>query len=212
MYQVQLNKNVLRNHFHYDLWKYVAAIVITIFFWSMVTTIAAPRTPADKKVDIYMVGSYAFEEVANEIGKTAILPNFPELLEVNFFNIAVGGDAEMDYVGRQKLMVMLGTASGDIYMFDKEEFKVMAEQGAFLPLDSLADEFKDYFTEEQLQELTVPGEEGGEPHLYGLPMYDVKILEKTGYDSSNAVISVMAFSKNQEKAIQVMKWIIENGH
>ena len=98
----------------------------------MLATVTKPQTPPEKKVDIYLVGGYMIEESAAEYADTVRM-DFPDLLEVNIFNIGVEG--EMEYAGRQKLMVMLGSQSGDIYSFPRDEFESMAKTGAFLPLD-----------------------------------------------------------------------------
>ncbi len=210
MYQVQFNKGVLRNHFQYDSWKYLLGVVLTIFLWSMVTTIAAPRTPDDMKVDIYLVGSYMFEDAVEEVAETILL-DFPELLEINIYNIMLGGDGESDYAGRQKLMVMLASQSGDVYVFEKDQFEVFAEQGAFLPLDEYFELFKPYFTEEQLADFTFISEEDGEPYLYGLPMDGITTFDQAGLKASEVAIGVMAYSKNIEKAVEVLEWMNING-
>ena len=210
MYQVRINRNVLRNHFQYDAWKYLLGVVLTIFFWSMVTAIAAPRTPDELKVDIYMVGNYMFDDAAREVAQT-ILTDFPDLKEINFYNIMLGGDPQTDYAGLQKLMVMLASQSGDIYIFDKERFEVYANQGAFHPLNDYIDSIRHLFTEEELSQFTFTINEVGEPLLYGLPMDNITIMDQAGLIASDAAIGVMAYSKNQEKALEVLEWLFING-
>lgn len=211
MYQVQINKNVLRNHFQYDAWKYLLGAVLTIFFWSMVTTIAAPRTPDELKVDIYMVGNFMFDEAAQAVADT-ILADFPELKEINFFNIMLGRDPHTEHAGQQKLMVMLASQTGDIYIFDKERFEIYARQGAFHPLNDYIDDFRHLFTEAELEEFTFTVDDAnGEPMLYGLPMDSITIMDETGLIASEAAIGVMSYSKNQERALEVLQWLFQNG-
>ena len=207
MYKVRVSKGALRNHFQYDLWKYGLGIVLTILTWSLITTMTAPQTPADKKVDIYLVGGYMMEDSAPDVEST-ILASFPELMEINIYNINV--QAEMAYAGRQKLMAMLGSQTGDIYSFTKDEFAGMAQMGALLPLDNY-DELKKHFTQEQLDEYTFATEDDPTPRLYGLPMTDIKLLGGIFFDTSNSAFGVMSYSKNSDKAVEVLQWIIENG-
>jgi len=203
MYRVRIDKGVLKNHFHYDKWKYVLGIVLTIFSWSMLATVTKPQTPPEKKVDIYLIGGYMVEDAAAEYGNT-VLMDFPDLLEVNIYNIGVEG--EMEYAGRQKLMVMLGSQSGDIYSFPKDEFESMAKTGAFLPLDDYTDLLK-HFTKEQLEEYTYTTEYDQTPRIYGVPVSDVESIGNTFFKTENSVMGVMAYSKNSEKAVEVLEWI-----
>jgi maltose-binding protein MalE len=206
LYKIQISRDKIRNHFHYDKWKYVLGILLAVFSWSMLVTITAPRTPADKKVDIYLVGGFMLEEQAAEYADT-ILADFPELLEVNIYNIEL--DGEMEYAGRQKLMVMLGSQSGDIYSFTKDEFENMVKTGAIMPLDDYP-ELLSYFTEEQLKEGTFTTEEDPTPRIYGIPISEVEPFNKKFFITENTFMGVMAYSQNKEKAIEVMKWIMEH--
>lgn len=208
MYRIQINKATLRNHIHYDWWKYVTGILATMFIWSMVTTMTRPQTPPEKKLDIYMVGDYMLLDTAEPI-ENKILEDFPELLEVNIFNISLQG--EMEYMGRQQLMVMLGSQSGDIFVFDEQEFKMIAEQGAFVPLDEYVEELKGFVSEEKLEKYKFKDLEEEEYHYYGVPMEGITLFKETGYDVSDKVMGVMAYSKNQEKAIEAVKWFLEKG-
>lgn len=217
LYRVQLNKERFKNHIQYDWWKYIAGICITLFMWSMISTITEPRTPDDKLIEIFLVGDYMLDESSESISND-ILEDFPNLLEVNVSNIPLGVDTEMDYVGRQKLMVMLGSQTGDIYIFDKDEFKQIAEQGAFLPLDDFIEENKDLINSEDLvkhKEKGIEDETGKEvemePHYYGIPMEDVKLFKDSGFDVSDKLVGIMAYSKNKPAAFDVLKWILNDG-
>jgi maltose-binding protein MalE len=112
----------------------------------------------------------------------------------------------MEYAGRQKLMVMLGSQSGDIYSFPKDEFESMAKTGAFLPLDDYTDLLK-HFTKEQLEEYTYTTEYDQTPRIYGVPVSDVESIGNTFFKTENSVMGVMAYSKNSEKAVEVLEWI-----
>jgi len=215
MYQAVVNRETLQNHLHYDWWKYVVGIVVTIMMWSLVSTMNRPQTPPDKKVDIFLVGDYLLEENAEPISQR-MLEDFPELLEINFINIPLGIDPELEIVGRQKLMVMTGAQEGDIFVFTKEEYERYAKQGAFMPLDDYIDqEITKYISAEELEEykLSVEDEysEDKQPHIYGIPLKGVTLLDDTGYNVEDKVLSIIAYSKNKEKAIEVMKWIVTKG-
>ncbi len=213
MYHVEINQERFRNHIQYDWWKYIAGILATVFLWSLMTAITRPRTPDDKKLDIFLVGDYVLDEPIETISNN-ILQDFPNLLEVNIDSIPIGGDSGMDYAGRQKLMVMMGSQTGDIYVFDKVEFEKFAIQGAFLPLDDFIEQNKDLIDLDNLEKHKREireGEEESEAHYYGVPMDAVKIFDNTGYNSADKVLGITAFSRNQSSAFDVLKWILNNG-
>ncbi len=83
MYRVKISKETIKNHFHYDKWKYIVGIFLSIFTWSLLATVTAPQTPPDKKVDLYLVGGFMMEEPAAEYAET-MLVDFPELWEINW--------------------------------------------------------------------------------------------------------------------------------
>lgn len=213
MYKIQVNKAALQNHLHYDWWKYVIGIIATIFIWSMVTAMMRPQTPPEKKVDIFLVGGFALDEALITLS-TRMLQDFPELLEINFTNIVIEGDPQLELAGRQKLMVMLGSQTGDIFVFSREEFEMLARQGAFLPLDGVMDdiiEAKIPYEEMDEHRIAVEDDEGqkGEPRIYGLPLKDLAVFDDAYFDVENKVIAVMAYSRNADNAIEVLRWMIE---
>ncbi len=206
MYKIKINKEVLKNHIQYDWWKYAVSIAVTVLVWSMIVTIAAPRTPGDKKVDIYLVGGYMFEDPASQI-EQMILSDFPELLEINLYNIMMEG--EMEYIGRQKFMAMLFGQEGDIFVLDRNTFTNLVKEGAVLPLDDY-EGIKDRMTQEQIEKGTLAVDASSEPKLYGVPLAGFKLFEDT-YDTSKSVLCIMAYSDNIPKAVEVTEWILKNG-
>lgn len=206
LYQSKLNKGKVKNHFQYDKWKYILGIALVIFSWSMLSTVTAPRTPADKKVDIFLVGGYMMTDESTEYANI-LLDEFSELMEVNFINITLND--EMEYASRQRLMVMLGSQTGDIFSFTKDEFALMAEQGIFIPLDDYP-ELISHFTEEELKAGIYSTEDDPTPRIYGVPISGVEPMHNTFYNTDKSFMGVTAYSQNSEKAVEVLQWIIEH--
>lgn len=170
----------------------------------MIVSATAPRTPADKKVDIYIVGGFMFDETAVEL-EQRILDDFPELMEVNIISIMLGG--EWDHVGRQRYATMLYSNSGDIFILDTEEFEALAKEGALLPLDN-QESIKSYMTQEQIVDGTTTTYEDDRQKLYGVPLFDSKLFYDM-YDISDSVMGVMVYSGNIPYALEVAEWILE---
>lgn len=119
-------------------------------------------------------------------------------------------DPQLDMAGQQKLMVMMGSQSGDIFIFETERYKLYAKQGAFMPLEGYVDEIKDVLTDEEvLETLKVKAEDDDESRLYALPADSIEAFEGTGYDMEDKVLCIMAYSKKPEKAWKVAKWLLE---
>lgn len=213
MYKIQVDRAAIQNHLHYDWWKYLIGIAATILIWTMVTTITRPQTPPEKKIDIFLAGGFAFDEALSALS-ARMLEDFPELLEINFTNIVLEGDPQLEFAGRQKLMVMLGSQSGDIFVFSRDEFEMLARQGAFLPLDGLIDDkIEELIPHEEMeaQKIAVEDEDGqpGDPRIYGLPLKDTAIFDDAFLDVENKVIAVMAYSRNIDNAIEVVRWMVD---
>jgi len=213
LYKIQVDRAAIQNHLHYDWWKYLIGIAATILIWTMVTTITRPQTPPEKKIDIFLAGGFAFDEALSALS-ARMLEDFPELLEINFTNIVLEGDPQLEFAGRQKLMVMLGSQSGDIFVFSRDEFEMLARQGAFLPLDGLIDDkIEELIPHEEMeaQKIAVEDEDGqpGDPRIYGLPLKDTAIFDDAFLDVENKVIAVMAYSRNIDNAIEVVRWMVD---
>ena len=212
MYRVKLNKERLRNHIQYDWWKYIVCIIATIAVWNIIATVTKPQTPPDKKIEIFLVGDYVLEESATNISEN-ILEDFPDLWEVNINNIALDmDDPQMDYMSRQKLMVMLASQTGDLYAFEKEEFTKIVEQGVFIPLDEFIEDNRVLIGNDRLEKAEkIATEFDNEPRYYGIPMDGLELFKETGYDVSDKVIGMTIFSDNSSMAVEVLKWILNNG-
>lgn len=212
MYTVRVDSSTIRNHFQYDWWRYAIGIVATIFLWSMVTAMARPQTPPEKRVDIFLVGAFAIDEELTELSRQ-ILADFPELLEINFTNIVLEGDPQLELAGRQKLMVMLGSQTGDIFVFNREEYKVLAGQGAFIALDEvMGDYINELILPEEIDDYRVMIESAdgvqSEPMIYGLPLRNTEAFEDSMFNVEDKVISVMAYTRNEANAIGVLRWLL----
>jgi len=212
LYKVRVDKASMQNHLHYDWWKYVIGIIATIFVWNMIITITRPQTPPEKRVDIFLVGGFAMDDALTALSER-MLADFPQLLEINFTNIVLEGDPQLELAGRQKLMVMLGSQTGDVFVFNRDEFEVLARQGAFTPLDELMnEEIKDLIPADELENHMIAVEDGGgkagELHVYGLPLKQAAVFDNTFFEVEDKIIAVMAYSRNMENAIEAVRWIV----
>lgn len=237
MYDIELNKTVVQNHIRYDWWKYALLILSTIIIWNGVTNYKINKAiPEDERMEIFLVGDYMHNDTTEKTS-TKIMESMEGLQKLDFINIPMNTleqqekqvqglnptdkdnkdplalDPQMDMAGQQKLMVMIGSQSGDIFMFEKDRYKLYAEQGAFMDMEEYAKEIDDIVTDKDvLEDLKLKAQEDSEPHLYALPADSIKAFEGTGYDVEDKVICIMAYSKKPEKAWAVAKWLLEGNN
>ena len=208
-YTIRRGKEVWRNHIRYDWWRYLCFMAVTVLLWSMVST-ALNKVPPEEKVDIYLISDFAdaagLEELAREM-----LPDFPELQEINFINIPSGN--EEDYLNQQKLVVNIAAQQGDIYIGSVEDMTALAEQGLFDPLEeSWGDDILSAFIPQDDLTLYLKQEaEDNTPHYYGVPADQFVLLKEYFYDPAHKVMGVPYYSVNKETARRVMVWLIEHG-
>jgi len=205
-YTIRRGKEVWRNHIRYDWWRYVGFLAVAILLWSMVST-ALNKVPPEEKVDIYLISDFAdtagMEDLAQEM-----LPDFPELQEINFINIPSAN--EEDYMNQQKLVVNVAAKQGDIFIGSVEEMTSLAEQGLFEPLeegwgDSV---LSDCIPEDDLTLYLAQAAEYTSPHYYGAPADQFTIFKEYYYDPAHKVMGVPYYSVNKEKAQRIMAWLL----
>jgi len=205
-YTIRRGKEVWRNHIRYDWWRYVAFLAVAILLWSMVST-SLSKVPPAERVDIYLISDYAdtagLEDLAQEM-----LPDFPELREINF--ISIPSADEGDYLNQQKLVVNVAAKQGDIYIGSVEEMTSLAEQGLFQPLEeSWGDTLlSDYIPQDELTLYLEQAVDENEPHYYGAPADQFTVFEEYFYDPAHKVMGVPYYSINKEKAQRIMAWLL----
>lgn len=204
---MRINKEKILDHFYYEWWKYVVAILIILFVWNVVSNYVYQKSIEGKEVEIYLVGPYVSDSDLQSI-KDRMLKNFPELKEILLSDIPMSGPQDM--ASWQKVMTYIGAQTGDIYVFDKDIFIQFAKRGAFLPLE-------DYLKNNTLNISGVNTASGmvrsdidHKQHLYGLPIDGLKGLDQIGFSTKGKFVSVTAFSKKKDTAIKIINWWFKN--
>ena len=208
-YAIRRGKEVWRNHFRYDWWRYLFFVAAAVLLWSLVST-ALSKVPPEERVDIYLISDYAdtgsMEALVNEM-----LPDFPELREINF--VSIPSADEGDYLNQQKLVVNIAAKQGDIYIGSAEEMTALAEQGLFDPLEETWGDtiLSDYIPQDDLTLYLTQTEGSTVPHYYGAPADQFTLFREYYYDSAHKVMGVPYYSVNKETALRIMAWLIEYG-
>ena len=121
-------------------------------------------------------------------------------------------DPQLSYMGEQKLAAIIGSRSGDIFLFERDRYEVYAKNGAFMPLDDNVDRLSPYIqSEDELEELKIKGEEDDKPKLYGVPADSISLFDGSGYDTDGKVVCIMAYTNIPDKSMDVLEWLLSNG-
>lgn len=113
MPNTKLSHDRLHNHFHYNSWVYLVIFVASWIVVDIVLSVTAYRVPAERKVDIQLVGGYAMTDAMDEFEQVALSAGQafdPTLEAVNFYSTPYSGENDMS--GSQKLGVLLGAHEG----------------------------------------------------------------------------------------------------
>lgn len=169
---IKLTKKRLNDHLSYDWWKYLAVIVASIFLWSLLFTMTAPRLASSKKLEIFFIVNGFSHDNSNKLRNGLREYLSDEFVEIHFNNYNPG-----DSVTAQVLTARLSVKEGDLYTFpfsNEPNINTMGsyiDNGLFIDFESIiadAIEFgdsaldfegfkvqyqnsKEYNTEEKLQ-------------------------------------------------------------
>lgn len=220
MPKTRLTKESLSNHFHYAKWIYVLIICLSAFGLDLLFTVTEYHPPAERKVEIYLMGGLGDVEQldglaarALEYGKTID----PTLEEVTFLPLSYSG--EDDIYGPQKLMVLLAAQEGHVYFVDRTYLEQFINMGVAQPLEDYIDQGlldpgdRDLssvtYEEPSFDEDTPPS---GETHVYALqaePLQGLMQTEEPIYYPDDKYIVVCSYVKNMDTTVQVLQFVMD---
>lgn len=196
----------IKNHFHYDWWRYLLLVAGAVFVWNLLFTTTHYRAPADKKIEwIYEApvsdpAAKAPEELLKEARETEL----PEMEEMNFI---LGGYDET--YGQMQLMVWAAAGTGDLYSLSRERFKSMAEGGTFIDLQPYVDNGMLQTEGIDLARGYVRDSETHQRYLAGIPMDSLTALSsECGLPVEQYCFCISTTSGNKENSIRLMNWLI----
>lgn len=220
MPKTRLTKESLSNHFHYAKWIYVLIICLSAFGLDLLFTVTEYHPPAERKVEIYLMGGLGDVEQldglaarALEYGKTID----PTLEEVTFLPLSYTG--EDDIYGPQKLMVLLAAQEGHVYFVDRTYLEQFINMGVAQPLEGYIDQGLLDPGDRDLSNVTyeepAPDEDtppSGATHVYALqaePLQGLMQTEEPIYYPDDKYIVVCSYVKNMDTTVQVLQFVMD---
>lgn len=211
-----ITKKTLKDHFAYSWWQYFLALLVSIFFWNMYFIQTAYRPPEDKKIDVYIQSNTTNQDEIDvflgKIWKSAV----PEMESVKGILLPVLG--ENNYAATIQLTAYLLAGEGDIYLISSDDYKRMANQGAFLSLENIKDKLPPIFDSEHLSKAAIHyKEEDGtnvtisEQKIFGIPCEKLKVLkERLNIEVENKFLCISVNNQNDENVIPFFVSLIEH--
>ena len=130
-----INRETLKHHLNYGLWKYALMAACVIMGWSLIYTATSYRSPQDKRVDVYILSNTASDEMVEKFLEPVWKETVPEMEVVNGVVMSLLDD----YTTTMQLMTYMAAAEADIYFINEQYFKSYASQGYFLELEDLVE-------------------------------------------------------------------------
>ncbi len=214
MIDLKFTKERFVNHFYYAKWLYIITILAALAVFSMVFTITRPIVPKEFRIDINFIGG-SVQEFTKDIWEKDILAQLPEdQQEVNIYSLGIGsGDnPSADYTVYEVLAARMAAKEDDLLIMPKSIYQSLASQGAFIPLDDIAQKYE-YAEGIDIEEYKLKYREGIEEndtqlHLFGLPMDNALGIVELGIDPRDKVAVILVYTENKENVLKVLDYLI----
>lgn len=213
-----LTEKRIRDHFAYSFWKYLLAAVLSVFVWNMVYIQTEYRPAEDKRIDVYVQTAETTADEIDRFLKPVWEAAVPGMELVRSVTLMPGGGA--NYMSDMQLVTYLAANEGDLYMLTAADFKKFAAQGAFLPLETLAESGRiltagldlqsGWVASQQIDEVNGKTVYNTERHLYGIPAKNLKRFEKElGMHVDDMYIAVTVTNGNDENVIPFLSHLVQ---
>lgn len=199
-----INSRTLHQHLAYSWWKYALVIVLGAVMVNLLYTVTAYRSPAGKKIEIYVYG-YLNQEPMDEYMRTIQETRMPDMEEMQ--SIALTAD---ETYGPMQLNTYVAAGEGDLYVLPRNSFVSMASAGAWVALEN-DEELMALFSETGINLQSGWRRESGtgESHLFGIPVSALPGLNAYLH-VENGFISVLAANGNDENVMQFLRILCQD--
>ena len=212
-----INKDILKHHFQYNLWKYILLLIVSVFLVDIVYATTAYRSPEDKRIDVYIQGAIVNQNHVDELFEQMRIDLLSEVETIRSAFLLSGSQDDM--YAAQQLTTYLAVGEGDLYFLKNEDFKRYAAQGVFLDLSQpIADgklnvkdidlssgyvAIQDYDNEKDILVST------GEKRLFGIPAASLDgLLSEFGIINQDLFIAMTVFNGNDDNVLQFLNHLI----
>ena len=208
MAENRVTKKWLKNHWHYNWWKYMVLAMICIMGVNVLFTTTAYRPPEEKKIELYVCNGYVDQQAMEEQVSKVFFERFPEQEELTLMNINL---ASGDMYVQMQFTTYLAAQQGDVMLIPEEQVYQLADAGAddaFLELSP--------YIESGMIDLDALGVEGmmfkdsaGVEGVYAIPADTLYGLFELGNAPENSYLCLTSFGGNEDVAAAVIPILFE---
>jgi len=198
-----INSRTLRQHFTYNWWKYLVAVIAAFFVVDLYYTVTTYRAPEDKKIDLYISGVVddSFEDYLESVRAESL----PDMEEITYITLTLD-----DTYGPMQLSTYIAAGEGDIYILPRDNFVSLASQTAWVPLEDETELMNLFDTlGTSLQSGWRRDSDSGETHLYGIPMSVLPGASKY-MTTDSAYLCILVTNGNTENVLKFLKIFCED--
>ena len=124
----RLTKKKLKNHLAYSWWKYALAAAVSTMLVSIVFAVTEYRPPDDKKVEFYVLNSYADTETMQADFWPLLQARKPEQEKLTVISINLT-DSSNIYAPMQ-FSTYVAAQQGDLFLISRDEMLKITSDGA----------------------------------------------------------------------------------
>lgn len=200
-----ITRRKIRNHFHYNFWKYLLLIALAMFGWNLVYTTSRYRSPENLKVEFYAEGPLASSDTAQALADRIHAQAMPEMEEVTATVVRFD-----DAYGDMQLVVWISSGQGDVYLLSKARFESMAQNGTMLDLAPYVESGVLHPDGIDLSGGSVRASDTGRTELYGIPADSLTGLAEYGLSGEGQVLCVLLNNGNDPYALKFLDYLLTN--
>lgn len=210
MVMQKITRKWLKNHMAYSWWKYLLMATMCVFCVNLLFTVTQYRPPEEKKVEVYVLNSYAQVEAMRQELEPLFFERCPGQEQLQVININLGSD---DMYARMQFTTYVAAKQGDVFLIPYQEMKSLAAEGpeVFVDLtpylESGVIDAKDIDLSAGVMK-NAAGEEG----VYAIPADSLYGLLQYSNDPAGSCLCLMAYGGNDEHAAQMLNLLIEQYH
>ena len=205
----RLTKKRLKNHFAYNWWKYALSAAVSAMLVSIVFAVTAYRSPAEKKVELYVLNGYIDTETFQRDFWPKLQARKPEQEELTVLNIDLT-DSSNIYAPMQ-FSTYVAAQQGDLFLISRDEMLKITSDGAQESLVELTPYLESGAIDAEDIDLAKGTLDRGDgtTAVYAIPADMLTGLNAYGNDPRDSLLCIPMYSKNADSAAALIELMLE---
>lgn len=205
----RLTKKKLKNHLAYSWWKYALAAAVSTMLVSIVFAVTEYRPPDDKKVEFYVLNSYADTETMQADFWPLLQARKPEQEKLTVININLT-DSSKHLRADAVFDVCRGAAGRFVFDFAGRDAQITSD-GAQESLVELTPYLENGVIDAEDIDLAKGTLDRGDgtTAVYAVPADTLTGLNAYGNDPRDSLLCIPMYSKNADSAAALIELMLE---